>query len=271
MIKITYTNTSFAVAALFLAFGANAEETAHFRQRKLQFDDEPVPESLPELPNELCWVPFFTCEADNCEKVSPLGADAFNLTKYIEKSWFIQKQQVTPYQSEDQLYCVVATYNTRDDGFLQVQNTGNTGGVDGEPQNSDSDSFLSSLCAKQVKGGSLQVAPCLFKPVFSLIGGPYWILAVGEEGESYSWAIVSGGPPNKLKETVDGRNFCTTKEGTSFLDINGSGLWLFTKAQTASNATIAAMEEKLTEMGIYTGDLKPVEQEGCVYPDSTKF
>ena len=94
------------------------------------------------------------------------------------------------------------------------------------------------------------------------------MLAVAEE---YSWTIVSGGPTDEVRETVDGRTFCTTKEGTSFLDINGSGLWLFTKEPEASEETLAIMEAKLTEMGIHTGDLKPVVQKGCTYPDTTKF
>ncbi|CAB9502377.1 expressed unknown protein [Seminavis robusta] len=252
-----------ALSALSTAFAE--DPTSYLRSSSTQRDLQV------ELPNHFCWVPFFGCERDNCETVTPLAAGEFNLTKYTEKSWFIQKQQVNPYQSEDQLNCVVATYNERDDGFIQVQNSGTIGGVDGPRQNSDSDSFFSDLCAQQVDGGSLQVAPCLFQVAFSAVAGPYWVLALGEDGDEYTWAIVSGGQPTEVKETVDGRTFCTTKQGNSFLDTNGSGLWLFTKEQVADDQTIAAMEDKLTEMGIFTGDLLPVEQESCTYPDSTKY
>ena len=175
---------------------------------------------------------------------------------------------MNPYQSESDLYCVVATYNTRDDGFLQVLNTANTGGVDGEPQNPETNSFFGRLCAEQVDGGSLRVAPCFLQYGFPLMAGPYWVLALGDDS---SWAIVSGGPPNQVRETINGRTFCTTKEGSSFLDTNGSGLWLFTRQRVASAKKISMMEAKLTEMGIYTGDLKPVVQgEGCTYPDTLK-
>jgi lipocalin len=215
-----------------------------------------------ELPNRLCWVPFASCEGDRCEDVSPLPAEDFDLDRFIEKSWFIQKQQVNPYQSEEQLFCVVATYNLRDDGFLQVQNTANNGAVNGAPQISDTDSFFSDLCAEQVDGGELRVAPCVFQFAFPVVAGPYWVLAIGED---YSWAIISGGKPNEVREEVDGRTFCSTKEGSSFLDTNGSGLWLFTREKVASPEKIATMEKVLTDKGIYTGDLKPVQQSGCNY------
>ncbi|CAB9522169.1 expressed unknown protein [Seminavis robusta] len=262
--KATTCAATFLLSAL--ATTSAEETTSYLRSSTTQGEREL------QLP---CWLPFSNCEdeASDCETVTPLSEDDFNVTKYIEKSWFIQKQQVNPYQSEDQLNCVVATYNERDDGFIEVQNAGKTGGVDGAAQNSDTDSVFSSLCAQQVEGGSLQVAPCLFQVAFSAVAGPYWVLAVGEDdaGDDYTWAIVSGGQPTEVKETVDGRTFCTTKQGSSFLDTNGSGLWLFSRQPVADTQTIAAMEAKLTEMGIFAGDLLPVEQNGCTYPDSTKY
>jgi len=180
---------------------------------------------------------------------------------------FIQKQQVNPYQSENQLFCVVATYNKRNDGFIQVRNTANTGGVNGPQQSPESSSFFGDLCAQQVNAGSLLVAPCFLKPTFSVTAGPYWVLAVGD---NYEWAIVSGGKPTEERETRDGRTFCTTKKGESFLDTNGSGLWLFTREREASPETMTAMEAKLNELGISAADLKPVVQAGCTYPNSIK-
>ena len=37
--------------------------------------------------------------------------DTLNLTEYTRASWFIQQQQITGYQSLDDLFCVAATYN----------------------------------------------------------------------------------------------------------------------------------------------------------------
>ena len=44
-----------------------------------------------------------------------------------------------------------------------------------------------TLCAKQVDGAKLEVAPC-FLPTFT--AGPYWILA---HNETEGYALISGG------------------------------------------------------------------------------
>eukprot|EP01063_Lacrimia_lanifica_P013759 TRINITY_DN20366_c0_g1_i1.p1 TRINITY_DN20366_c0_g1~~TRINITY_DN20366_c0_g1_i1.p1 ORF type:complete len:233 (+),score=93.82 TRINITY_DN20366_c0_g1_i1:63-761(+) len=194
-----------------------------------------------------------------CPKVAPV-AD-LDLDRYTSQSWFIQKQQVNPYQSADELYCVSATYERRADGFLTVNNYGNKGQVNGEPMGVDGGAF-STLCAQPQRDaeGSLKVAPCLFKPVFGLVAGPYWVLAVGAD---YEWAIVSGGQPTEVREHDPLR--CTTKKGSSFLDINGSGLWLFTRARVAPAETVQEMERVLQGMGVSTVDLRRVAQKGCTY------
>jgi lipocalin len=200
----------------------------------------------------------------DCPSVTPLSADEFDVNSYTEKSWFIQKQQINPYQSENNLYCVVATYFAKD-GYIQVINTANTGGVDGPaqaPVNPDSD----QLCAEQIEGGSLQVAPCFFRSIFlfSLLAGPYWVLAVDE---NYEWAIVSGGQPDEFKETVDGVTYCTTRETGC---INGAGLWLFSRSSEYNQTQIDIQEAKLTELGFYTKDLLQVTHDGCTYPTFIK-
>jgi lipocalin len=197
-----------------------------------------------------------------CPVVSPV--EPFDLERYIEKSWFIQKQQINPYQSANQLYCVAATYNKQDDSdLIAVDNYGNNDGVNGPPQISDTDSTFSSLCAqvRSETAGKLAVAPCIFGPLFSYLAGDYWVLAIDQE--EYSWAIVSGGQPKEIKQQDPIK--CTTKKGSSFLDINGSGLWLFTREKVASPEVIAKMESILDSMGVFTGDLLPVAQEGCNY------
>lgn len=198
------------------------------------------------------------CDALNIQPLAQL-----DLAKYVEKTWYIQKQQVTPYQKESQLFCVTATYEEREGSdFINVLNYGNNDGVNGRPQNSDNEGWFSGLCAKQDFGGSLSVAPCIFSPFWNWVAGPYWILAVADD---YSWAIVSGGPPTEPKS--DGT--CTTKEGSSFLDINGSGLWLFTRDQIPAEGVVDGMLQMLDDMKIYTGDLKDVMQEGCIYEGAT--
>merc|ERR1711939_1068015 len=46
-----------------------------------------------------------------CPTVKTVGSNAFNLTEWVRKSWYIQEQQIVGYQPLDALHCVVATYN----------------------------------------------------------------------------------------------------------------------------------------------------------------
>jgi len=196
-----------------------------------------------------------------CPKVSPV--ENFDVDRYIEKTWYIQKQQVNPYQKENQLYCVTATYSKIEGSdYISVDNYANNDEVNGESQTGNS--FFSDLCSKQMKAGTgkLAVAPCFLNQlgIFDLLAGPYWVIDIAED---YSWAIVSGGQPKEVKQ--EDPILCTTKEGDSFLDTNGSGLWLFTRDQIASTEAIAEMEQRLNDMGVFTGSLKPVTQDGCNY------
>mmetsp|Transcript_9591 Transcript_9591/g.10927 ORF Transcript_9591/g.10927 Transcript_9591/m.10927 type:complete len:246 (-) Transcript_9591:61-798(-) len=213
----------------------------------------------------LCdWLPFL-CPWQKCPVVSPV--DDFDLDKYIEKSWFVQMQQVNPYQAEDQLFCVTATYSKQEDSsYIKVQNYANQDEVNGSPVGTEGG--FSDLCAKQKEEGTgeLAVAPCLFTNLglFDFIAGPYWVLAVDAD---YTWAIISGGQPTEVEQ--EDPVLCTTKEGDSFLDTNGSGLWLFTREKIADQATIDAMKNTLESLGVFTGNLKKVEQEGCLYEGAT--
>lgn len=202
---------------------------------------------------------------NECPVVTPVTN--FDLDQFIAKSWFIQKQQITPYQSENQFFCVVATYerSTDLDGFINVKNYGNNDGVNGAIQNSDdpANGPFGQLCAQQVNMGELRVAPCCFSATFGTSAGPYWV--VGLDTTSYEWAIIVGGQPNQLRTDANGATVCTT--GTDCT--NGSGLWLFSRTAVASAATLTIMEEKLAELGIYSGDLKVVTQDGCNYDGAT--
>merc|ERR1712050_275137 len=94
--------------------------------------------------------PFVQCPA--VQPVQP-----FDLAEYVRATWYVQEQQVTSYQPEDSLQCVVATY---------------------EDENVPS---------------RLGVATC-FLP--TSLAGAYWVIAYGvAEDGTYDWALVSGGSP----------------------------------------------------------------------------
>ena len=96
----------------------------------------------------------------------------------------------------------------------------------------------------------LAVAPC-FLP--NLLAGPYWVLGIGDD---YEWTVVIGGQPTEQYD--DG---CTTRED----GVNHSGLWLFTRAQSPSKASLDAMHHLLQAKGIATSRLHTVEHAGCKY------
>merc|ERR1719247_2883416 len=72
---------------------------------------------------KLCpsWAPAWLCtpggggsdtKKPQCPVVRPVAG--FDVERYIAKSWYVQKQQTNGYQSEEDLFCVTATYNKRD-------------------------------------------------------------------------------------------------------------------------------------------------------------
>lgn len=205
---------------------------------------------------ELLAESFLRGSSDECAPVTPV-AD-LDLAEYTRATWYIQEQQVTGYQTTDDLFCVSATYNIGgrsvpffSGNVLSVFNYGNIKQVNGKAMNANN---ATVLCARQKdpkQGGKLLVAPCFLPNLFA---GDYWILDIGGEGGRYDWAIISGGQP-KVKFD-DG---CTTKE----TGINGSGLWLFTREPVASPDVIAMMKDKLHAMGVTTSRLVPVPQDGC--------
>jgi lipocalin len=214
------------------------------------------------------WAPSFICQqvSSTCPTVTPVNN--FDVDKYTEKTWYVQKQQVNGYQKAEDLYCVTATYTKADNGLIKVENRANKGGVNkgisGEDGTKGSSWFSSftSLCAKQITAGTgkLAVQPCfLFNLGLDSTAGPYWVLAIDKE--NYEWAVISGGQPTEVISNDSGSVQCTTKKtGT-----NGSGLWLFTRSAIPAKGVVAAMEKKLTDMGVSTKRLLPVTQAGCKY------
>ena len=269
------------------------------RRRWLQFDldigsawDDMV-DTVSSIPEELGCLAFMgiSCDEAKCLKVAPLGPEDFSLEEYIAKSWFMQSYQpeddFTILMQDDELFCMVSTFlnvteeDEEGEAYIQVQNSARIGSVNGttEGYGGDDDFFsgidlineVDASCVQQVEGGSLQINSCLISStIFSLLAGDYWVLAVADD---YSWAIVSGGQTDEVvvEGTWTEQALCTTEGGSSFLDVDASGFWLLTREPQASEDTMTAMTDKLYELGIYSGDLKPVVQEGCTYPDATKF
>jgi hypothetical protein len=196
--------------------------------------------------------------------VSPLVN--LDITEYIRASWFSQQQQVTSYLPTTEDYCVSATY--RAEGatvpdftgtVLSVYNYANNFTVNGPATNNfTANGNGTVLCARlpdaNITGG-LEVAPCSLPNAYA---GDYWVVAIGENAttQSYEWALISGGQPSI--EQSDG--LCTTEIG-SYL----GGLWIFTRATVADNATIAAARAAANALGISTSQLIDVEQAGCKY------
>ena len=183
-----------------------------------------------------------------------------NLTEYTRASWYPQWQQVTKYQAEESLFCVVATYNDTKHGAPQhvplfkgpvkaVYNHDSQGTVNGTAEGAQ-------LCARvpdEKVPAKLKVAPC-FLP--NLAAGDYWVLAAGPSPSNYEWAVISGGQP-----TVQYDDGCTTKEDSNA----NAGLWLFHRKPVAPSADVVAMKQLLSGMGFTLTRLKPVAQDGCTY------
>jgi len=196
-----------------------------------------------------------------CSDVQPMRN--FNITEYARASWYVQEQQVNAYQSEEQLRCVVATYDAGYSKWWQ-QPPFFTGAVlsvynhyaDGEPTINEQSEPVNRLCAS-VKNHALPskllVAPCFLPLAF---GGDYWVIGVGSSphGE-YDWAVVTGGRPQQ--KYADG---CTTDTGYF-----NSGLWIFSRTPVLAAAKLAEARSLLRGMGYTLSLLKTVNQTGCSY------
>ena len=201
------------------------------------------------------------------EHYDNLAEQPVNLTEYLRASWYVQQQQITSYQKEDALYCVVATYDRtgseqvafqgESEIVFSVYNHANKYVVNGKLTNVKPFSNKPMvLCARQTNPqypARLLVAPCWITSSFA---GKYWIIALGEKKGQYEWAVVSGGPPTE--EFDDGK--CTTNTG--LLD---SGLWILSRENILDPETLKIIHKRLHSMGYTTSQLKNVTQKGCTY------
>ena len=188
-----------------------------------------------------------------------------NITEYTSRTWFIQEQQVNGYQTENDLFCVTATYELDnapsvpffDGTVVGVYNYANRGGInEGIPAAMPSSP---GLCARELDSNDpskLAVAPC-FLP--NALAGPYWVIALGGESSDYEWALVSGGEPNEPVE--DG---CST----SLTDLNGSGLWIFSREQVLAPEKLAEARQAALDAGFSLSQMISVPQMGCTYENS---
>ena len=198
----------------------------------------------------------------NCSTVYP--QDNINLTEYARKTWYIQKQQITGYQKENQLYCVAATYNIDERSkvplfngkVLTVYNYANQDKVNGVSLGNNN-SYLCARMPNKTDTGRLLVAPCFLPNIF---GGPYWILYAGPNPDNYLWAIVIGGQPSYCQKNTT----CTT----NINGINNSGLWLFSREKILDQKILDNMITYLIKIGISTDFLKDVVQDNCNYTDA---
>jgi len=174
-------------------------------------------------PGTLCpsWAPSWVCSSEIkkaiCPKVTPVSN--FDLNRYIEHSWFVQKQQVTGDQPTEELFCATATYSMKENGMLDIENRANIGKVNGKVtgDTKNPNGFLRDFgpqCALPGRFGSgkLRVQPCfMFDWGLKKAARSYWVLAI--DHEKYEWAIVSGGQPTlvvTLGNTTSGTGIGTS-------------------------------------------------------------
>jgi hypothetical protein len=197
--------------------------------------------------------------ASSCPDIQP--AAGLNLTKWVEKTWYVAQQQLNGYQKISELFCTLATYDVNRSqhvpffkgDVVSVHNYENQNHVNGKVENTDVN-IPSGLCARAVnetRPSQLSVAPC-FLP--NLLGGPYWIISFDEL--EYEWGVIAGGKP-----TVQFPDGCTTKE----TGVNGSGLWIFVRDPLKNNQAVANARDSLIKMGYTLSRLLNVTQEGCKY------
>ena len=208
----------------------------------------------------LSYISAFTT---TCPEISLQTNPKVNITEYIKSSWYIQQQQVNGYQTIDDLYCVVATYNIDSNSHvpffnkttISVYNYGNYQKINGKSMGTNM-----VLCAREYNESSpekLSVAPCFLPNLFA---GPYWIVMAGPYSDRYEWAVVSGGQPSvNVTNTT-----CTTKES----GVNGAGLWIFSRYPVMNSTLLETIRSQLVKKGIAVSKLVDVPQKGCLYNNS---
>ena len=192
-----------------------------------------------------------------CQPITTV--EGLDLVEFSRASWYVQAQQVTRDQPAEDLFCLTATYDLDQPSVpffsgttISVNNYGNNGGVNGDFRGGP-------LCGRLPNDdvtSKLLVAPC-FLPNFA--AGDYWVAGLGQRADSsYEWALVVGGQPDR--EFEDG---CTTPE-----DRSSGGLWLLSRDQVLSDASLADAADLAASQGITMQRMLNVPQLGCEYRDN---
>lgn len=190
-----------------------------------------------------------------CHQLTPLKK--VNLKKYMSAPWYAQKQQPQWYQPVTDLKCVSARYEPLKKGSAGLNNGWEIDVINkAQTLVSGGDTAGDDLCAKQVEGGKLAVAPCFLS---SDAGGDYWILAYDEKK---GMVIVSGGQPDvPTRLGSKGQQLCSWAGA-----LTNKGLWLMTRAQNPDPKLVEEMVVMAEGMGIDVGLLLPVDQTHCAHP-----
>eukprot|EP01023_Acetabularia_acetabulum_P013266 TRINITY_DN1635_c1_g1_i1.p1 TRINITY_DN1635_c1_g1~~TRINITY_DN1635_c1_g1_i1.p1 ORF type:complete len:254 (-),score=44.37 TRINITY_DN1635_c1_g1_i1:1289-2050(-) len=201
-----------------------------------------------------------------------------NLVQYIAAPWYVQYQMPSSQLPEDDLYCVFTQYiPLKPDDItygVKVLNYANQGQVNGPPMGTSGAGGGSLQLIAIVPDGSqlskLRVGLPALRFAERITFGDYWIVAAQPSQNTtigFDWAIISAGAP---KTATD--NGCRTGSSIPAIErvqINGIGLWYFTREKVASEETISALNEAAKNLGFDTSVLKKVEQDGCLYADAS--
>jgi hypothetical protein len=198
----------------------------------------------------------------------------FDLDRFIAKSWYVQRKQVTEYQDYSERFCITETYNrygtddptsiTYDKDKINIVKylTGQGGGgVNINPLVGD---FM--CLTPWGKGGQFKNAPCLLPPFLTFLGGPYWVVDTDYD----NYAILVSGALSERGSCDDKSGLCTVPIRGELLDPGSwvgqrQGLYYFTRAAFPTDALMATVETKAIGMGICTAAMLDVVHEGCTY------
>jgi lipocalin len=146
------------------------------------------------------------------------------------------------------MFCTRAVYNLTSSGTVDVWNTARLNSVTGEQKGA----HLCAFIKDKNRPSELEVGPC-FLP--HLLYGPYWVVAL--DTNSYQWAIVSTGAPNKVS---NGACALTTNPKSY------EGLWALTRNPTPPAQLVLELQNLIATLGFDTSLLHRTQQVGCTYP-----
>lgn len=187
----------------------------------------------------LAAIALVACVALHAEALcyNPATVTSLNVPQYMGV-WYQQAEsKFVAETTERNITCSQATYGLNENGTVSVHNFGRKGTVDGPEENI----YGYAEIPDPTYPGRLKVY--LTGSFIPNVGAPYWVLALGPVvNNQYSWAIVSD-------------NFCVS-------------LFILTRDQVASQATITTMQNYVVSVGFSLSNWVPMGQQGCVYPTS---